>query len=448
MPFQKGQPRPAGAGRRAKSQMPRLEVVYKAIGWFKPYERNPRKNDKAVDRIRASIKQFGFAVPILARSTGEVIDGHLRLKGAVAEKLAELPVILCDGWTDAQVKAFRLMVNRSVTWADWDLDALALEFADIKGLDFDLSMTGFDTREIDALLLTPNAAEDDVPPVPEAPVTRTGDLWLLGPHRLLCGSSISPENTTRVLGGAKPLLMITDPPYGIELDMEWRDRRGHNEMAPAAKSYMKVAMEGKGISVDTIADWSASWESVPSIEVAYVWHAALNSSDVARGIERTGFQIRQHIVWRKTVFAMSRGAYQWSHEPCWYAVKRGRQAHWIGGSKQTTVWDAASPKHIMSGSDEEKLPHPTQKPVELMRRPMVNHGKPNDGVYEPFGGSGTTLAAAELTGRVCYCIEIEPRFVDVIVTRWQNLTGKQATLEGDGRMFAEIKAERCEVVAA
>ena len=132
--------------------MPRLEVVYKAIGWFKPYERNPRKNDKAVDRIRASIKQFGFAVPILARSTGEVIDGHLRLKGAVAEKLAELPVILCDGWTDAQVKAFRLMVNRSVAWADWDLDALALEFADIKGLDFDLSMTGFDLEEIDGYL--------------------------------------------------------------------------------------------------------------------------------------------------------------------------------------------------------------------------------------------------------------------------------------------------------
>ena len=132
--------------------MPRLGVVYKPIGWFRPYERNPRKNDKAVDRIRASIKQFGFAVPILARSTGEVIDGHLRLKGAVAEKLAELPVILCDGWTDAQVKAFRLMVNRSVAWADWDLDALALEFADINGLDFDLSMTGFDLEEIDGYL--------------------------------------------------------------------------------------------------------------------------------------------------------------------------------------------------------------------------------------------------------------------------------------------------------
>ena len=176
MPFVKGQPRPHGAGRRKKTEAPRIETVYRPIAWFRPYERNPRKNDKAVERIRASIREFGFSVPILARSTGEVIDGHLRLKGAVAEKLAELPTILCDGWSEAQVKAFRLMVNRSVAWADWDLDALALEFADIRGLDFNLSMTGFDTREIDALMLKPNAAEDDIPPVPDAPVTRPGGI--------------------------------------------------------------------------------------------------------------------------------------------------------------------------------------------------------------------------------------------------------------------------------
>src|SRR6185295_4330085 len=153
----------------ATSTLKKLGVEYWPIERLKPYERNPRKNDKAVDQIRASIREFGFAVPILAKSDGEVIDGHLRLKGAIAEKMREVPVVPCDGWTDAQVRAFRLMVNRSVSWAEWDLDALELELGELKALDFDLSLTGFDAREIDAFTLTANAAEDDVPPLPEVP---------------------------------------------------------------------------------------------------------------------------------------------------------------------------------------------------------------------------------------------------------------------------------------
>src|SRR5271170_4108960 len=160
---------------------PKLQVEYWPISRLKPYERNPRKNDKAVNQIRASIREFGFAVPILAKSDGEVIDGHLRLKGAIAEKMREVPVIPRDGWTDAQVKAFRLMVNRSVSWADWDLEALAIEFGELKALDFDLSLTGFDSREIDAFTLTENAAEDEVPPVPEVPVSKLGICGCVGP---------------------------------------------------------------------------------------------------------------------------------------------------------------------------------------------------------------------------------------------------------------------------
>jgi hypothetical protein len=211
----------------------KLRVEYWPIGRRKPYERNPRKNDKAVDRIRESIRRFGFAVPILAKPDGEVIDGHLRLKGAIAEKMREVPVIPCDGWTDAQVKAFRLMVNRSVTWAEWDLDALALEFLELKALDFDLSLTGFNPREIDAFTLTPNAAEDEVPPVPQTPVSRLGDLWLCGPHRVLCADATSAADVARLLDGRKPFLMVCDPPYGIELDSEWRDRAGLNGHGPA-----------------------------------------------------------------------------------------------------------------------------------------------------------------------------------------------------------------------
>jgi hypothetical protein len=223
----------------------RLRVEYWPIEKLKPYERNPRKNDKAVDRIRASIREFGFAVPILAKSDGEVIDGHLRLKGAIAEGMLEVPVIPCDGWTEAQVKSFRLMVNRSVTWAEFDEDLLALELRDLQEADFDLSLTGFDIGEIDKLLaLDDEERANATPPLPESPVSRPGELWLLGPHRVLCGDATSAEAVARLLGERKPRLMVTDPPYGIELDSEWRDRAGLNGCGPAEPSYMKKRTKG------------------------------------------------------------------------------------------------------------------------------------------------------------------------------------------------------------
>jgi hypothetical protein len=249
----------------------RLRIEYWPVERLKPYERNPRKNDKAVDRIRASIREYGFVVPILAKSDGEVIDGHLRLKGAIAEKIQEVPVVPCDGWTNAQVKAFRLLANRSVSWAEWDLDALALELSELKDLDFDLSLTGFDSREIDDFTFTPDETEEEVPPLPEVPTSRPGDLWLCGPHRVYCGDTTKPESVALALGPYRPFLMVTDPPYGVQLDMEWRDRAGHNEMGPAAKSYMKQRIEGHTattISGDNKADWSDAFALVPTLDVA------------------------------------------------------------------------------------------------------------------------------------------------------------------------------------
>jgi DNA modification methylase len=432
------------------SSAPRLYIEYWLIAKLKDYERNPRKNDKAVERMVASITEFGFAAPVLARSTGEVVDGHLRLKAARKLGMTEVPVIPCDGWTDAQVKAFRLMVNRSVSWADWDLELLAAEFEELQVMGFDLTLTGFDTREIDAFTLQTNPAEDDVPPVPEVPVSRPGDLWLCGPHRVLCGDATSESDVARLLECLKPFLMVTDPPYGVELDMEWRDRAGHNEMGPAAKSYMKQRIEGHTattISGDTKADWSDAFALVPTLDVAYAWHATSHLVEVAVGLDRIGFHVRQQIIWNKTAAAMSRQAYHWKHEPCWYAVRRGKTARWLGSRDQNTIWDAASPKQIMGGSKEGKFDHPTQKPVELMRRPLLNHTKRGELVYDPFLGSGTTLAAAELTQRVCLGLELDPRYVDVVVLRWQTLSGQQATLESDGRTFTEVKAERMGVAA-
>jgi DNA modification methylase len=417
----------------------------------------------------SSIREFGFKIPVLARSDGEVVDGHLRLKAA--RKLgswpggdtSSIPVILCDEWTPAQVKAFRLMVNRSVAWADWDEELLALELQELNEAEFDLSLTGFDPKEIDDLLALPDEERaNDAPPLPENPVSRSGDLWTCGKHRVLCGDSTSAEVVARLLGERKPLLMVTDPPYGIELDSEWRDRAGLNtapgrKRTPASKaaakanpqyaaepSYMKHRTEGHietTISGDTRADWSEAFELVPSIQIAYVWHASIFTREVLNGLLRIGFLYPQQIIWNKGRTVLTRTHYWYQHEPCWYVRKKN--APWFGkAGENSTIWDSPSPKFIMGASDEEKYDHPTQKPVDLMRRPILNHTKRGELVYEPFLGSGTTLAAAELTERVCCGMELDPKYIDVVIQRWQTLSSKKAKLDGDGRTFEEISEER------
>jgi DNA modification methylase len=415
------------------------------IDRLREYARNPRKNDMAVDRMCSSIREFGFKIPCLVRSDGEVVDGHLRLKAARKLGIIEIPVILCDEWTPAQVKAFRLMVNRSVTWADWDEELLALELQEIQESDFDLSLTGFDPGEIDSLLaLDDEEKANATPPLPESPVSRPGDLWLLGSHRVLCGDATSAEAVERLLGERKPRLMVTDPPYGIELDSEWRDRAGLNGHGPAEPSYMKKRTKGHtetAISGDTRADWSEAFALAPSLEVAYVWHASKFTREVLDGLLRIGFLHHQQIIWNKGRTVLTRTHYWFQHEPCWYVRKKNAPWHGKAG-ENSTIWDSASPKFIMGGSDEAKYDHPTQKPVELMRRPILNHLRRGELVYDPFLGSGTTLAAAELTERACYGLELDPKYVDVVIQRWEQLTGKEGTLDWDGRTFAGVAQER------
>jgi len=422
-----------------------MQIKIWSIDRFVFYVRNPRKNDAAVDNMCASIREFGFKCPILALSNGEVIDGHLRLKAARRLNITDVPVILCDEWTPSQVKAFRIMVNRSATWADWDDELLKLELLDIKASDVDLALTGFDPQELDDLLLPDSPEEEAAPPIPAYPISSAGDLWQCGPHRVLCGDATDAETVARLLGEQKPLLLITDPPYGIELDSEWRDRAGLNGCGPAEPSYLKKR-RSKGhkvtsISGDTRADWSEAFALVPSLEVGYVWHASKFTREVLDGLLRIGFLHHQQIIWDKGRTVLTRTHYWFQHEPCWYVRKKN--APWFGKpGENSTIWNSPSPKFIMGGSEEEKYDHPTQKPVELMRRPILNHTKPGELVYDPFLGSGTTLAAAEVTGRVCYGLELDPKFTDVVVGRWQKLSGRKATLEGDGRMFEAVAAER------
>jgi hypothetical protein len=310
------------------------------------YARNPRKNDAAVDRMCASIQEFSFKIPCLVRSDGEVIDGHLRLKAARKLGISDIPVILCDEWTPAQVKAFRLMVNRSATWADWDEELLAVELMDLQTSNYDLALTGFDTKEIDALILNDAPDEDAVPPVSAHPVSCAGDLWLCGSHRVLCGDATDPATLSVLLGDREPRLLVSDPPYGIELDSEWRDRAGLNGRGAAEPSYLKRRTKGHRetkISGDTRADWSEAFALVPGLEVGYVWHASKFTREVLDGLLKIGFLHHQQIIWDKGRPVLTRTHYWFQHEPCWYVRKKN--APWYGKpGENSTIWSAPSPK--------------------------------------------------------------------------------------------------------
>jgi DNA modification methylase len=400
-----------------------------------PYARNPRRNDEAVDRMCAAIREFGFRIPVVARSDGTVIDGHLRLKAAQRLGLPEVPVALADDLSEAQIKAFRLLANRSASWAEWDDELLALELKDLQDAGYDLGLTGFDAGELRNLMEDGPAAgltdEDAVPEPPADPVTKPGDLWVLGEHRLLCGDATVATDVERLLAGARPHLLVSDPPYGVEYDPAWRNEAG----VSTTKRTGKVANDDR-------ADWREAWALFPG-DVAYVWHAAIHATTVAESLVACGFDIRAQIVWSKSRFALGRGDYHWQHEPCWYAVRKGTRSHWQGARDQSTLWSIAP-----AGAEDAATTHGTQKPVETMRRPIVNNSERGDLIYEPFCGSGTTLIAAETVGRRCFAIELDPAYCDVIVRRWQEFTGKPAVLAGEDRVFNDIAAARQHQAAA
>jgi len=415
-----------------------MQMEHWSVSKLIPYRRNPRSNDHAIEQMAASITEFGFKIPILARSDGEVVDGHLRLKAAQKLGLSEVPVILCDEWTEAQVKAFRLMANRSASWADWDMDLVKMEIGDLKSLDFDLDLTGFDALEIDNVLFgdSEEKSEEAVPQSPAEPVSRLGDLWTLGQHRVLCGDATSAEAVNRLFGPGVPVLMATDPPYGVDYDPRWRERAGLGRQRQTGT-----------VPNDDRVDWSAAFRLFPG-DVVYVWHAGIHAAEVASTLESVGFRIRAQIIWAKQHFALGRGDFHWRHEPCWYAVREGNSSRWNGDRTQSTLWEVANLNPFGGSNEEAATGHGTQKPIELMRRPILNNSVRGDIVYDPFLGSGTTLVAAQLTERTCYGLDIDPGYVDVIVRRWQVLTSQPAILDGESRTFDQVAAERSSAVEA
>lgn len=415
------------------SDWPADKIERRSIDALIPYARNARTHsDEQVAQIAASIKEWGWTTPVLVDEDGTLIAGHGRIMAARQLGIDEVPTMTATGWTEAQKKAYILADNQLAQNAGWDMDLLKVEMQDLDGEGFDLSLIGFDDDMTANLINDPEEGltdPDAVPELPEEPVTKPGDIWILGKHRIRCGSSTDAGDVAALLNGVEPHLMVTDPPYGVEYDATWRGKAGH---ANLGKNRTGI------VEHDDRADWSEAWALFPG-NIAYVWHGALMAGVVADSLTGCGFELRSQIIWNKTVMAMGRGDYHWKHEPCWYVVKGTGQ--WVGDRKQTTVWDFASPLHIMSGSKEEKTPHPTQKPVECMKRPIENNSSPGQAVYEPFSGSGTTIIAGEMTGRAIYAMELSPAYVDVAVKRWQDFTGKEATHEATGKKFSECYSD-------
>lgn len=393
-----------------------MKVTLRSIDQLTPADYNPRKlSDTQFQQIQESLETFGFVDPIIVNvhpeREGVIVGGHQRVKVAKAIGITEVPTVeVCL----PEEKERELNVRLNKASGEWDWDKLAAEF-DLE----DLMNWGFDKDELSALDLEPTPLETDVDADPQLDKAdelcekwqvEPGQLWKLGNHRLLCGDSTNPDDVARCLDGATPLLMVTDPPYGVEYDPSWRADAGLNQN----KDKM-----GK-VENDHIADWTPAWKLFPG-DVAYVYHAGVMSSTVQASLESCDFNIRAQIIWAKDRMALSRGDYHWQHEPCWYAVRKGGKGHRTDDRTQTTLWEIPS-------RDDAGHGHGTQKPLECMARPIRNHS--SKCVYEPFSGSGTTIIACERLDRHCRAIEINPPYVAVALQRWADATGNTPELIG------------------
>lgn len=381
------------------------------------FRRHPERQSKA---LRGVLEEVGIAGALLAYNHPErgleLIDGHLR-----QEQGGVWPVLVLDV-TENEANILLATHDPIGMMAEQDAQTLRDLVAGLEVKNAELAAM------LEELSPEPPAALGDPEAIPEVKaqaVSQTGDLWLLGGHRVLCGDSTRAEDVERLLGGEVPLLMVTDPPYGVEYDPKWRaivNRDGPNSKRAVGK-----------VTNDDRADWREAYSLFPG-DVAYVWHppGALQGTFLA-SLEAAGLEVRMTVIWAKNQFPFGRGHYHVKHEPCFYAVRSGRTAHWAGDRKQTTLWEIDKPRKSETG-------HSTQKPIECMARPIRNHEAPS--VYDPFLGSGTTLIAAEELGRTCYGMEISPQYVDVIVKRWQTFTGRQATLEATGQTFSQVEVDR------
>ena len=420
-----------------------MHVELRNINDIKPYPNNPRHNDHAVDAVAASIKAFGFRQPLVVDEEGMLVVGDTRLKAAHKLGLAVVPVHVAVGLTPAQCKAYRIADNKSAELADWNNDLLMRELTDLQQMDFDVDVLGFSAAELNRLLDAASgsglADPDDLPAPPDEPITQTGDRWLVGNHHLLCGDSGKPEDVDRLLEGATIHLVNTDPPYNVKVEP-----RSNNAILAGLSSFTaaphaspekakpggrKLRAKDRPLKNDFVSDvefgrllraWFGNLARVllPG-RAFYVWGGYSNISNYPWALAQAGLYYSQAIVWDKQHPVLTRKDYMGAHEWCFYGWREGAAHQFFGPNNATDLWS-------LKKVNPQSMVHLTEKPVELATRALQYSSRPDEHVLDLFGGSGSTLIAAEQTGRRAYLMEIDALYCDVIVQRWQQFTGKQA----------------------
>lgn len=400
------------------------EIIWRDIGDLLPYARNSRTHsDAQVAQIAGSIREFGWTNPILVDADGTIIAGHGRVMAARKLGEQQVPVITLGHMTDAQRRAYVIADNQLAMNAGWDADMLKVEIAELADADFDLSLLGFDDKVLAGLMAeeTDGLIDDDaVPEPPVNPASVLGDVWVLGNHRLMCGDSTSIAEIEKLSGGQKMDMWLTDPPYNVAYEGGTKEKLTIKNDSMNDESFRQFLRDSY-VAADAVMKPGA---------VFYIWHADLEGYNFRGAAKDAGWVVRQCLIWKKSSLVMGRQDYHWKHEPCLYGWKEGAGHLWAADRKQTTILEFDKP----SRNGE----HPTMKPVALFEYQILNNTKGADIILDSFGGSGTTMIACEKNGRHSRLMELDPKYCDVIVKRWQDFTGQQATLEGDGRTFAEV----------
>jgi len=417
---------------------PDLQIQRWPVDRLIPYARNPRTHtEEQVAQIAASIAEFGFVNPVLVGADGVIIAGHARVMAARKLGLGEVPVIVLDHLSEAQRRALVIADNRLAQNAGWDEEMLRVELEALREDDFHLDLLGFEDAEIEALLaesddaITGNTDDDAVPEAPEAAVTIPGDVRLLGDHRLLCGDATQIEAVERVLAGGLADMVWTDPPYGVNYGATMKDK--------LRKKHRRIANDNLGPAFDPFLRDACTNILAVTKGAIYICMSSSELHTLYRACTESGGHWSTFLIWAKNTFTMGRSDYQRQYEPILYGWKEGTDHYWCGARDQGDVWFVKKPI-------KNEL-HPTQKPVELIERAIRNSSQARDVVLDPFAGSGSTLVACQKTGRQARLIELEPKYCDVIIRRFEEFSGKRAVLESDGRGFDEIALERGAVAA-
>ena len=413
--------------------MANLNIVYQETTKLIPYARNSRTHsDEQVAQICASIKEFGWTNPILIDEDDGIIAGHGRLLAAQRLSEKQVPTIRLEGLSEAQKRAYVIADNKLALNAGWNEEMLAIEMEDLNNMDFDLSLLGFSDDEINNIIYQEDQEglvdDDEVPEVEENPVSQKGYVWLLGEHKVISGSSTEAADVQKLMQTDKVDMMFTDPPYNVDY--------GKMNDKSNARRFIKRKIENDNLSDEQFEELLFGFIDVSKAHIKagapyYIAYGERNSLQFLGAFKRAGLKHSCNIIWKKQSLVIGRSDYHYIHEPIFYGWIDGQTHIYYGDRKQTSVWEVDRPT-------KSEL-HPTMKPVELVLKAIHNSSKAGDIVYDPFGGSGSTLIAAEKSGRAARLVELDNKYVDVIVKRWQQYTGKQATLDGDGRTFEEIE---------